>query len=324
MIRIGKYVALYGARAFGKSTWVQQFRKTLYNAVIIAFINVSFEHVEIHACIRRDARVHIDFKSSSFFESSNDLKINYSEDFLEIFDQNKWKNNIVPFVDEFDNCMKQAKMNAGPVCLCGLKKIIDDKFSFSSWFLGVFDFVPIYDDKEAKIAQFLVAEGVLIRDEMTKDAYKMSSALVDMLIRRQVIPEVYKSSPGNAVPKKCDFSLDILNILQMAVQFFDKDIISSAFDRSYKITDELYVNGIKNNQVPRESVDIVITADHQRIVLELLATATKNDLDEHFERVLKYAELLSADDIWIVHFTCEDDSAGTIEYIVDQVVPLQS
>jgi hypothetical protein len=56
--------------------------------------------------------------------------------------------------------------------------------------------------------------------------------------------------------------------------------------------------------------DIVITADHQRIVLELLATATKNDLDEHFERVLKYAELLSADNIWIVHFTCEDGQLG--------------
>ena len=105
--------------------------------------------------------------------------------------------------------------------------------------------------------------------------------------------------------------------------------------------------------------DIVITTDRQKIVLELLATATKKDLDEHFERVLKYAELLSADDIWIVHFTCEDGyatqklqwppddkinvvhffhdrmlnviinaryigSAGTIEYIVDKVVPLLS
>jgi len=52
--------------------------------------------------------------------------------------------------------------------------------------------------------------------------------------------------------------------------------------------------------------DIVITTDCQKIVLELLATATKDNLDEHFERVLKYAELLSADEIWIVHFTCED------------------
>ncbi|EXX57515.1 uncharacterized protein OCT59_024760 [Rhizophagus irregularis] len=211
-----------------------------------------------------------------------------------------------------------------------------------SRFSGVLDFVTIYNDVEDQLAQFLVAEGVLIRDEMT-----------------------------------------------------------NAFDKSYKVADDLYVNGIKNIQVPQESVydtelcrvlvnwivkaggievdgqwhivencdnrrnkhlysNIVITADHQRIVLELLATATQNDLDEHFKSVLKYAELLSADEIWIVHFMCEDgytarklhwplndkinvihffhnrrmlnvlmnaryaDSNCTIKFIVDQVVPLQS
>ncbi|CAG8468601.1 9499_t:CDS:2 [Rhizophagus irregularis] len=40
--------------------------------------------------------------------------------------------------------------------------------------------------------------------------------------------------------------------------------------------------------------DIVITTVRQKIVLELLATATKEGLSEHFERVLRYAEQLSA------------------------------
>ncbi|CAB4489031.1 unnamed protein product [Rhizophagus irregularis] len=279
--------------------------------------------------------------------------------------------------------------HAGLICLCGrsiqnnlVEEIVDDKLSFSSWlkfalkllqkkifgystfnkiidmlkdknakpaidllqsrFSGVLDFVTIYNDIEDQLAQFLVAERVLIRDEMT-----------------------------------------------------------NAFDKSYKVADDLYVNGIKNIQVPQESVydtelcrvlvnwivkaggievdgqwhivencdnrrnkhlysNIVITADRQRIVLELLATATQNDLDEHFKSVLKYAELLSADEIWIVHFMCEDgytarklhwplndkinvvhffhnrrmlnvlmnaryaDSNCTIKFIVDQVVPLQS
>ncbi|PKC64336.1 hypothetical protein RhiirA1_517110 [Rhizophagus irregularis] len=120
----------------------------------------------------------------------------------------------------------------GLVCLCGcsiqnnlVKEIVDDKLSFLSWFLGVFDFVLIYNDVEDQLVQFLVAEGVLIRDETTKNGYKMSSALVDMLVQRRVIPE-------------------------MAIQFFDKDIISSAFDRSYKIADDLYVEGEKSRQVP--------------------------------------------------------------------------
>uniref|UniRef100_U9TG30 Uncharacterized protein n=1 Tax=Rhizophagus irregularis (strain DAOM 181602 / DAOM 197198 / MUCL 43194) TaxID=747089 RepID=U9TG30_RHIID len=229
-----------------------------------------------------------------------------------------------------------------------------------SRFSGVLDFVTIYNDVEDQLAQFLVAEGVLIRDEMTKYA-------------------------------------DLAKSYSSCIQVFPKN----AFDKSYKVADDLYVNGIKNIQVPQESVydtelcrvlvnwivkaggievdgqwhivencdnrrnkhlysNIVITADHQRIVLELLATATQNDLDEHFKSVLKYAELLSADEIWIVHFMCEDgytarklhwplndkinvihffhnrrmlnvlmnaryaDSNCTIKFIVDQVVPLQS
>ncbi|PKC62254.1 hypothetical protein RhiirA1_465407 [Rhizophagus irregularis] len=335
------------------------------------------------------------------------------------------------FVNEFDftidlkiieDIYNQTTRHAGLICLCGrsiqnnlVEEIVDDKLSFSSWlkfalkllqkkifgystfnkiidmlkdknakpaidllqsrFSGVLDFVTIYNDIEDQLAQFLVAERVLIRDEMTKYAYKMSSSLIDMLIWQRVIPLVYKSFP--------------------------KNIISSAFDKSYKVADDLYVNGIKNIQVPQESVydtelcrvlvnwivkaggievdgqwhivencdnrrnkhlysNIVITADRQRIVLELLATATQNDLDEHFKSVLKYAELLSADEIWIVHFMCEDgytarklhwplndkinvvhffhnrrmlnvlmnaryaDSNCTIKFIVDQVVPLQS
>ncbi|UZO08238.1 uncharacterized protein OCT59_028496 [Rhizophagus irregularis] len=211
-----------------------------------------------------------------------------------------------------------------------------------SKFLGFLDYVQIYDEKERNLIQFLVAESALIRNEKTKNEFKMSSALVDELIRRRVIPEVYMTSPVDAIPKKDDDSLDILKILQNAVQFFDKDIITNAFGRSFKSSRELYVNGLKKKCVPRESVydtelnrilvnwlvkragfevtgqwhliedvedaysDIVITTKRQKIVLELLATTTRNELNEHFDRVLKYAKELSADDIWVVNFTCED------------------
>lgn len=40
--------------------------------------------------------------------------------------------------------------------------------------------MPIYDSED--LIQFLVAENVLIRDEMTKKMFKMLSALVDGLI----------------------------------------------------------------------------------------------------------------------------------------------
>ncbi|RIA95495.1 hypothetical protein C1645_802961 [Glomus cerebriforme] len=269
-----------------------------------------------------------------------------------------------------------------------------------SIFLGSPNFVPIHDSEEKKLAEFLTAEGVLIRNEMKKNNFRMSSVFVNDLIRKQVIPVLYKSAPTCVVPLKKDDSLDTLKILQMAIQFFDKDIISNAFIRSFKIAKDLYVDGEKNKRVPQEKIydtelnrilvnwlvknnglevtgqwhlveshankpdshaysNIVITMEYQRIVFELLATASKKDINEHAERVLKYAKRLSADDIWIVHFTCEDryatheklhwpsddrinvlhcfhnrileniivnvryiDSSGTIKYITDQIIPL--
>ena len=265
-------------------------------------------------------------------------------------------------------------------------------------FIGFLGSVQIVDSQEIKLAEFLTAEGVLMA--VGNKAFRISSAFIDELMRRRVISDLYKSSPQTAIPKKNGF-LDIINILRTAIQFFDKDVITNAFARSFKTARDLYVGGQKMEHVPRESVydtelnrilvnwlcrmggfevtgqwhmvqnhdgekdkhsysDIVITTDRQKIVLELLATATKKELDEHFERVLKYAELLSADELWIVHFTCEDGcatqknlqwpsddrinvvhifhdwkfnvlmnaryagSAGTMEYIVDQTVPLQS
>ncbi|PKK57905.1 hypothetical protein RhiirC2_797199 [Rhizophagus irregularis] len=262
-------------------------------------------------------------------------------------------------------------------------------------FLGFFDNVRIFSDEGEKL-EFLVDEGVLIEGKNYLSEFKMSSAFVDGLIQRQVIPNVYKSSPESAVPQKDDDdeSLDILNILQTAIQFFDKDIISNAVNFAN--------NGSQKNMcAPRESVystelnrilvnwlikksgyevtgrhlvksygdkegkykyssNIVIITEHQKTVLELLATATEKELNEHSERVLEYAEKLSVNDIWLVHFTREDgyanqklqwpsdnrinvvhffhdskfenvlmniryiDSSGTIKYIVDQVIPLQS
>jgi hypothetical protein len=42
---------------------------------------------------------------------------------------------------------------------------------------------------------------------------------------------------------------------------------------------------------------MVIKTKQQRIVLELLAIAMEKEFNEHFERMLKYAEKLFANDI---------------------------
>ncbi|PKY33120.1 hypothetical protein RhiirB3_451790 [Rhizophagus irregularis] len=57
----------------------------------------------------------------------------------------------------------------------------------------------------------------------------MSSTLINRLIQQQVIPKT-------------------------AIQFFDKDIITNTFDRSFKITHDINVDGVEIEQVFRESV----------------------------------------------------------------------
>ncbi|CAG8466519.1 5498_t:CDS:2 [Ambispora leptoticha] len=68
-----------------------------------------------------------------------------------------------------------------------------------SAFVGFFDLVQIVNNEERNLAEFLTTEGVLIRDEETKDGFKMSSVLVDELVRRKVIPELFKSIPNSCI-----------------------------------------------------------------------------------------------------------------------------
>ncbi|RIA82228.1 hypothetical protein C1645_879297 [Glomus cerebriforme] len=198
---------------------------------------------------------------------------------------------------------------------------------------------------EIDSAEYLASEGVLVPCGEA-GVFKLSSPLVRWLILQRVIPVIFPSCPRIDIPFfKNSTELDTLLTLIPATKSFDKEIISFASVRSYKIA-KVRVNGELNLPVPRESVydaelcrvlrnwlcpskfqitgqwhlvynrgskrhhrysDIVIdTPYHQKIVLELLATASKDDLTEHFQRSLEYAKLLSADETWIVHFTRED------------------
>jgi len=169
----------------------------------------------------------------------------------------------------------------------------------------------------------------------------MSSPFIDLLIRRYVIPDLYPSYPLNKAPLRDDYKLDTLRILETALSYFDKDIIQMGSFRSFKIAPGR-VNGKTKVRVPRESTyenelyrvlvnwlckegaevtaqwhlkinsndkycDLVVRKYDQVILLELLATPTKGQLYEHYDRVLIYAESLSATETWIVNFTCEDD-----------------
>ncbi|CAG8678044.1 3304_t:CDS:10, partial [Gigaspora margarita] len=182
---------------------------------------------------------------------------------------------------------------------------------------------PIYVAENKKdLALFLTAEEVLVPGG-DAGTFKISSPLVP-----------YHPSTGN---------LDILETLKQIVSIFDQETIKSC--NSFKLA-RVLVNNANNREVPRESiydaelyrimsnwlgrftvmgqwhlkyrasghinnkyVDIVISRpDHPTIALELLAIATKKELKEHYERALLYDKKLPADDIWIVHFTCEENA----------------
>ncbi|PKC15586.1 hypothetical protein RhiirA5_494443 [Rhizophagus irregularis] len=243
--------------------------------------------------------------------------------FREFEEENKMKFESGIIEDIFE----QTNGHAGLVCICGraiednlLRELNEQILNYKTWErYKVIDFGhEINVTTDINSAEYLAYEGVLVPGEHA-GFFKLSSPLDSQY-------------------------LDTLFTLKFAVKSFDKDIISLASFRSFK-TAKVRVNGKRNQHVPRESVydaelyrilrnclgvanfevtgqwhlisngdkkhrysDIVIdTPFDEKIVLELLATADTNDLDEPFQRALDYARLFSATETWIVHFTCEDN-----------------
>ncbi|RHZ81274.1 hypothetical protein Glove_122g114 [Diversispora epigaea] len=115
------------------------------------------------------------------------------------------------------------------------------------------------------------------------------------------------------IPLRNDRSIDILEILKIAVHDFDQGIIALGSSRSYKSSNYLYVNFEHYIKVSREStydaeMYRVLKPDspHLEALLELLATVSISKLNEHFEQVFKYTEQLRPQEIWIVYFSRED------------------
>jgi hypothetical protein len=142
------------------------------------------------------------------------------------------------------------------------RRMIDSLFSeqatdavdlLRSDFVGFLGDVIITDAEEQRQADFLTAEGVLLKPDMDGNRYCMASALVDSFIRRYIIPQRYPNAPRTPVPKLKGGCLDVLGILKESLNSFDKDLIQVAAERSYKRS-KVLVDGYRNTEVPRESV----------------------------------------------------------------------
>ncbi|PKY47408.1 hypothetical protein RhiirA4_543937 [Rhizophagus irregularis] len=352
MIQKGEFVALYGARASGKSTRVDQAMIKLEsegyvciiieNLMLFSSLTSMMHYLEQMMTLNprniKNSKRYYALWSSVAIGSLSILflksdKINVSP--FSVKEPFRNPNFTLAQVESlYKDYEDDAKLTIVPEVIKDINErtngMVDDFIKpdakealdlLRSVFLGFFDFVQIHDKEERRLADFLTVEGVLMRENENEFSYRTSSIFVDELIRRQVIP--------------------------VCRPLFDKTIIRNAFNRSFK-TALVKVDGCHYVKVPRESVydaelirilvnwiikecnfqvtgqwhlidhndkkdehyysDITITSQHQTVVLELLASATKNELNEHFKRMLDYAKMLSANDIWIVNFTCEDDA----------------
>jgi hypothetical protein len=138
-------------------------------------------------------------------------------------------------------------------------------------------------------------------------------------------------------------SLHVLDVLIESLKFFDRELIQMAATRSFK-SSKVPVSGFPKRRVPRESVydtellriltnwleypyewmvtgqwhlrtqerrdqytDITLKNGDETIIMELLATEDPSVIQSHFEKTPEYMALHSADQVWVIHFTCEKD-----------------
>jgi hypothetical protein len=233
---------------------------------------------------------------------------------------------------------------------CTFRSMVDSLLSssgdsalsfFRDFFAGWLEPVEV-SRKDEDLADFLVAEGVLLRPDVAIRQYHVTSPLVDELLRTVVIPKKFPNGPSTPPPIKGK-KLNVLGTLCETLKFFNKNLILLASSCSYK-TPKVKITNSFGDQVPRESVygtelmrilanwldqqsgwsvtgqwhlqnrlnrhkysDIVLKeGENQSIVLELVATGDRNFIQSHIDRTPEYMAILSAKEAWIVHFTRED------------------
>ena len=68
--------------------------------------------------------------------------------------------------------------------------------------------------------------------------------------------------------------------------------------------------------------DIIIkpcnNSQQPMILLELLASGTEDELNEHFDRMLRYATNFDNSEVWVVNFTCLDSATSEPLWQSDQ------
>ncbi|POG82312.1 hypothetical protein GLOIN_2v1497389 [Rhizophagus irregularis DAOM 181602=DAOM 197198] len=290
MIKKGVFVALYGARASGKSTRVDQAMIELesegYVCIYISFEGVNMDTKDI---FWSSIGTKLAINAPKYFKLN---EVKSADDFMLKFRKNDWKSDVVLFIDECDTLF-EANDGIRSSFLGAIRNIKNSKRNYAIWSsvaIGPLSILFLRSDK-INVSPFNVNEPfrnpnfTLAQVESLYKDYEDDDKLT-------IVPEV---------PRESVYDTELIRIL---VNWIVKD-------NNFEVNGQCHlIDHAGNDEKDKHYFsDIIIVTSKQKVVLELLASATKNELNEHFERVLHYAEMLSASDIWIVNFSCEDDAA---------------
>ncbi|RUP47984.1 hypothetical protein BC936DRAFT_145113, partial [Jimgerdemannia flammicorona] len=287
----GQFVRMYGPRASGKSSRVWQAMEQLashgYECIYVTLEGSRLTSEEIFwqslGQLMKDSRLPVIVDSSSSFRQA------FSPSFprhagLVCLCGRAIHRHLYPDISEGGTLSLETWEKFATTDLHGLileyptfRKLVDTLMMgkhrdaldlLRSKLMGAFDDYVKIDFDHCRLAGFLTAEGVLQSDPLRESTnFKMSSPLVDALIRQLVIPKVYPSAPNMPAPMR-NGSLDMLITLQEALKFVDKDLIRLAPDRVFKLAEKVRVDGLRNRRVPRE---IVYDQEIMRILTNWLA-----------------------------------------------------
>lgn len=109
-------------------------------------------------------------------------------------------------------------------------------------FLGYLNDVDLNDNDKAS-ADLLTSEGVLLKPYSDRLCYRMSSPLVDGLIRTKLLPVLYPLTPPDPPLLRGDHSLDVFETLKKAVGLFDGRHMADASQTSFKSSGSITVIG---------------------------------------------------------------------------------
>lgn len=204
--------------------------------------------------------------------------------------------------------------------------------------------IPFWFNED--LIDILASEGVLSRVDrpLARDGhYRVTSLLIDAVVRLQAIPFQFPNAPSVPVREIRPNVLDIPFVLTESLRCFDKDLVQSAYYLSYKKSTVPQASG--STQVPRESVydtelirilcnwlrktdewsvttqwlptmdkigeffNVVVLqkkGDNKPIILDILATEDPKSLRVHIEKIPESMALVSAVEGWVIHFICAD------------------